>query len=50
MKKTENNRQAFYEIRPADKPYAKIIIPEKRSGLNAAARFTPLLLMTNAAA
>ena len=33
MKKTENNKQAFYAIGPTDKPYAKIIVPEKRSSL-----------------
>ena len=33
MKKAQDNGQAVYEIRPADKPYAKIIMPEKRSGL-----------------
>ena len=33
MENNENKKQAIYERGPADKPYAKIIITEKRSGL-----------------
>lgn len=32
MKKNENKKQATYEIGPAGQAYAKITIPEKRSG------------------
>jgi hypothetical protein len=33
MEETDNKKSAFYEIGPADKPYARVMVPEKRSGL-----------------
>ena len=33
MEEADNNKHAFYEIGPADKPYAKVMVPERRSGL-----------------
>lgn len=32
MKETEKGRQVVIEIGPSNNPYAKIILPEKRTG------------------
>jgi hypothetical protein len=32
MKETEKGSQVFIEIGPSNSPYAKIILPQKRSG------------------
>ena len=31
MEEADNIKHAFYEIGPVDKPYAKVMVPERRT-------------------